>query len=79
MMVKSAKPGKGVGGGARPSPFILSTIANQVVVYAPAERADTLSLFLLYPYMYSVVLLYPHPLIGWGRLSRAVPQEEKKN
>jgi hypothetical protein len=25
-----------------------------VVVYAPAERADTLPLFLLYPYMYSV-------------------------
>jgi hypothetical protein len=26
-----------------------------VVVYAPAEIADTLPLFLLYPYMYSVV------------------------
>ncbi len=25
------------------------------MVYVPAERADTLSLFLLYPYMYSVV------------------------
>ncbi len=25
------------------------------MVYAPAERADTLLLFLLYPYVYSVV------------------------
>jgi hypothetical protein len=24
------------------------------VVYSPAERADTLPLFLLYPYMYSM-------------------------
>jgi hypothetical protein len=31
------------------------TIMYKVVVYAPAERADTLPLFLLYPYMYSVV------------------------
>ncbi len=52
MMVKSAQPGEG--GGARHPPFTLSTIISQVVVYAPAERADTLSLFLLYPYMYSV-------------------------
>jgi hypothetical protein len=35
-------------------PFTLSTITSNVVVYAPAERADTLPLFLLYPYMYSV-------------------------
>jgi hypothetical protein len=32
----------------------LSTIRSKVVVYAPAERADTFPLFLLYPYMYSV-------------------------
>jgi hypothetical protein len=31
-----------------------STNMYQVVVYTPAERADTLPLFLLYPYMYSV-------------------------
>jgi hypothetical protein len=41
--------------GARPSPFTISTITYKVVVYAPAVRADTLPLFLLYPYMYSVV------------------------
>ncbi len=44
-------------GGERPPPFALSTITYKVVVFAPAERADTLPLFLLYPYMYSVVLM----------------------
>jgi hypothetical protein len=52
MMVKSAWPGEG--GGARPPPFTLSTITSDVVVYAPAVRADTLPLFLLYPHLYSV-------------------------
>jgi hypothetical protein len=42
-------------GRARPPRFTISTIKNKVVVYAPAERADTLPLLLLYPYMYSVV------------------------
>ncbi len=50
-------------GGARPPPFTKSTIAYTVVVYAPAERADTLPdktllLFLLYPYIDSVVRTY---------------------
>ncbi len=45
----------GGGGGASPPPFIISTITYKVVVYAPAERADTLLLFLLYPSLYSVV------------------------
>ncbi len=50
---------------AHPPPFTLSTITHKVVVvYAPAERADTLPLFLLYPYMYS----------GWGKLSN-IPWE----
>jgi hypothetical protein len=44
-------------GGARPPPFTLSTITCKVVVYAPAERADTLSLFLLYAYLYSVICI----------------------
>ncbi len=35
----------------------------RVVVYDPAERADTLPLFLLYPYMYSWV-----KKLGWRRL-----------
>jgi hypothetical protein len=53
MMEKSAQPVVRVGG-ARPPPFTLSTITSKVVVYSPAERADALPLFLLYPYMYSV-------------------------
>ncbi len=36
-------------------PFHPITITYKVAVYAPAERADTLPLFHLYPYMYSVV------------------------
>ncbi len=43
MMVKSAQPGDSGG------------CTRKVVVYAPAERANTLALFFLYPYMYSVV------------------------
>ncbi len=35
----------GEGGGARPPPHITFTITNKVPVYAPAERADTLTLF----------------------------------
>jgi hypothetical protein len=54
MMVKSAQSGEGEGVHALP-PLTLSTITSiKVVVYAPAARADTLPLFLLYPYMYSV-------------------------
>jgi hypothetical protein len=41
-------------GGARPPPFTRSTITYKIAVCSPAERADTLPLFLLYPYMYSV-------------------------
>jgi hypothetical protein len=51
----------GGGGGARPPSFSISTITYKVVVYATAERADTLLLFLLYPYMYSVA-----PTLGPG-------------
>jgi hypothetical protein len=45
MMEKSAQPG------ARPPPFTISTITYKIVVHAPAKRADTLPIFLLYPYM----------------------------
>ncbi len=40
-------------GGARPRPFTLFTITYKVAVavYDPAEKADTLTLFHLYPYM----------------------------
>ncbi len=51
MMEKSALPGEG---GARPPPFTIFTITYKAVVYAPAERADTVPLFLLYLYLYSV-------------------------
>ncbi len=43
-------------GGTRPPPFTLFTIMYKVAVNAPAERADTLPLYRLYPYMYSVVV-----------------------
>jgi hypothetical protein len=54
IMKKLALAGEGGGGGARPSPFTISTITYKVEVYAPAERADPLPLFLIYPFMYSV-------------------------
>ncbi len=41
----------GEGGGARPPPFTLFSITYKVAVYAPAERAGTLPLFHLYPYV----------------------------
>ncbi len=47
-----------VQGGACPLAFTISTIMYKVVMYAPAERADTLPLFLIYPYMYSVGITY---------------------
>jgi hypothetical protein len=42
-------------GGERPPPFTTITITSKVAVDAPAEWADTLTLFHLYQYMYSVV------------------------
>jgi hypothetical protein len=41
-------------GGARLPTFTISAITYKVVVYALAERADTLPVFLLYPYIHSV-------------------------
>jgi hypothetical protein len=43
MRVKLALAGEG--GGARPPPLITFTITSQVAMYAPAEWADTLTLF----------------------------------
>jgi hypothetical protein len=44
------------GGGARPPAFTLVTLTYNVAVYGlTLERADTLNLFHLYRYMYSVV------------------------
>ncbi len=50
MMEKS--PLAGEGGGVHAQAI---TIPHEVAMYAPAEGADTLPLFHLYPYMYSVV------------------------
>jgi hypothetical protein len=58
--VKAAQPGVCVGHARHPS-FTVSTITSKAVVYAPADRADTLPIFLLYPYMYSVGSTQPHP------------------
>ncbi len=55
--VKSAQAGEG-GGSRRPPLFTISTITYKVVVFAPAERADTLPLFILYPYMNPVGLAH---------------------
>jgi hypothetical protein len=55
MMENLAQPGEG--GGARTPPFTKSTVMYKVVVYAQAERTDTLPLFLLYLYIYSVILI----------------------
>ncbi len=43
-------------GCARPPPFTLCTITYKVALYDPAERADTLPLFNLYPYVLLLVL-----------------------
>ncbi len=63
-MVNSAQPDAG----ARPPPFTLSIITSNAVVYALAERADTLPLFLLYLYMYSVWCAFnPYGNFSTGR------------
>jgi hypothetical protein len=48
-------------GGARPPPFTLFSFTYKVAVYASAERADTLSVFHLYP----MCTLWP-PVKGTG-------------
>ncbi len=45
-------------GGARPPPLIKFTLTSKVAVYAPAEWADTLTLFHLYQDMYSVYMTF---------------------
>jgi hypothetical protein len=47
MMEKSALAGEGLF--ERPHPFNLFIIMSTVAVYAPAERADTIPVFHLYP------------------------------
>ncbi len=77
MRVKSVLAGEG--GGARPPPLITFTLSSKVAVYAPAEWADTLTLFHLYQYVYSEgrpLLLHDfYPLVyfihGWRGEGRA--------
>jgi hypothetical protein len=59
-------------GGARPPPFTLSTFTYKAVVYALAEGADTFPLFLLYPYMYSVVAAMQHLMYMLSRCPNIV-------
>ncbi len=47
-------PQAGEGWGVQAPPFTTSTITYKVEMYAPAERVDTLPLFLFYLYMYSM-------------------------
>jgi hypothetical protein len=62
IMEISALPDEG--GGARPPPFTISAITYTFVVYAPAERANTVHPpYLLYPYMYSVELATRVPYV----------------
>ncbi len=82
MRVKSVLAGEG--GGCTP-PLITFTLTSKVAVYAPAEWADTLTLFLLYgyQYMYSVVstttqctvlwTTFPPPLFWQHRLMKNPP------
>ncbi len=53
MMEILVQAGEG-GGGCTPAPFHYIHVQSCSVWYAPAEWADTLALFQLYQYMYSV-------------------------
>jgi hypothetical protein len=55
MRIKSAQAVDGRGGTYTPFHYIYHHVQSCNVRYATAERADTLSLFLLYPYVYSVI------------------------
>jgi hypothetical protein len=55
MMEKLAQAGEGEGGVHAHPPLTTFTITYKVAVYAPAQWADTLTLFHLYQYMYSVL------------------------
>jgi hypothetical protein len=64
MRVKLVLAGGGWGC-ARPPPLITFTLTGKVAVYAPAEWADTLTLFHLYENMYSVGAIQPIPAIAY--------------
>ncbi len=67
MMEKIVQVGEG--GGARSPPFSISTVTYKVVVYAPAERADT------FPQYYSTsicTLWFSQPSGGGGGTFRSL-------
>jgi hypothetical protein len=68
-------------GSARSPPFITITITSKVAVYAPAEWADTLTLYHLYQYMYSVCQTTSSwPVFPTGRFfGRKTQKLPKKN
>ncbi len=53
-------------GFARPPPFTLSTSMRNVMVYASAERADALLLFLLYSFLLCGSVKWPYYCIVQG-------------
>ena len=67
-------------GGARPPPLITFTLTSKVAVYAPPEWADTLTLFHLYQYVYSVGVTMQDCSNGvaWGQ-ARAVVRDVTKS
>ncbi len=72
LMEKSALAGEG--GGCTPTPFQPIAITYKVAVYAPAEWADTLTLFHLYLYMYSLFVTCGFACFRIGKLSRLQEQ-----
>jgi hypothetical protein len=55
MTVKSARLVRV--GGTRPPPITTFTVTSKGAVYTPGEWADTITLFHLYQYMYSVGII----------------------
>ncbi len=68
MRVKLGQVGEG--GGCTPTPFHYITITSKVAVYAPAEWADTLTLFHLFQYMYSVVVAVDPDLLNQRKVMK---------
>ncbi len=60
---------------AHPLSLYLPSRAKLVVVYAPAERADTLRLFHNYTYIYSVVFVKSRKMTGRSQTNTAVVAE----
>jgi hypothetical protein len=70
MMEKSALAGEGGGCTPTPGPFHSITIKYKVAVYTPAERADTLPVFSLYP----ICTLWFGPFLLPGKSKIHIPK-----